>query len=219
LDSKSFPNSPANDNWELQLASTSINALEPRFTYITFLPNGSIDKAHTSPSDLEEATRLLAPALSRLQAQLNVTFDLWEMLNWIFVSYYWVFLSDFGQISPVTSDAQTILASTNNIFTNQSLFDIYSSYLRDTVIPLFGSVAAPFLPLPPFSHLSDGNHLQAEDSTFTRSYSCVERQLKPPIAFVLSVIVADYVLIAGGFHFAIFIAGMIQKRKRQDGTL
>ena len=54
---------------------------------------------------------------------------------------------------------------------------------------------------------------------FIKSYSCTQRQLKPPINFIISVVVADYALIMGGYSFALLIAGGIQKHRRKDGKL
>lgn len=229
-----MPNTPANDHWQLQIASTSIDALLPNSTYITFLPSGSIDMTRTSQSDLDNANSILAPAISFLQAELNQTFNFWELINWIFVSFYWTFLSDLGQISPtiisgqttlripnntsVNKNYQTAFPPTNNIFINQTLFAIYSSYLRNTIIPLLGPVSGDYPSLPSFSNLSFENSLREQDTTFTLSYSCVQRIIKPALAFIVSVIVADYAFIMGAYKLTIMVAAGIQKRKRQDGT-
>lgn len=230
LDNESMPNTPANDHWQLQIASTSIDALLPNSTYITFLPNGSIDMTRTSQTDLDNADAILAPAMSFLQAELSQTFNFWGLINWIFVSFYWIFLSDLGQISPSISgqttmgvpnntfvNQRTAFPPTNNIFINQTLFAIYSSYLRNTIIPLLGPVTGDYPLLPPFSNLSFENSLQELDTTFTLSYSCVQRTRKQALAFIVSVIVADYAFIVGAYQLSIMVAAMIQKRRRQDG--
>ena len=54
--------------------------------------------------------------------------------------------------------------------------------------------------------------------TFIKSYSCTQRQLKSAINFIISVIVADYAFIVGGYTLAILIAGRVQKYRRQDGN-
>jgi hypothetical protein len=173
----------------------------------------------TSLTELDSATSLLAPAISLLQARVNQTFDIWELFNWIFVSFYWCFLADFGQINPTILYPQTTFPPTNNIFINQSLFEIYSSYLRNTILPLLGpAVTSNFPPLPQFSNLSDENSLKAQVSTFTRTYSCLQIKPKSPLNFIVSVVVAEYALIMGGYKLAILVAEVIQKRKQRDGT-
>jgi hypothetical protein len=209
-----MPNTPANDHWEVKLASTLSSALGANATYITFLPDGSIDRTRTLQTDIDNANSLLAPAISSLQAQTIHMFEFWELINWLFVSFYWTALFDLGQIAPTIPDAQMTFLPTNNLFINQTLFTIYSSYLRNTIFPLLGPA---YSQIAQFSNLTAENSLQAEDKTFVRSYSCVERVLKQPVSFIISVIVADYALIMGAYAFAIFVAGAVQKRRRQDG--
>jgi hypothetical protein len=71
------------------------------------------------------------------------TFDLWKLLNWIFVGYYWAFLADLGQVAPTAYDRTVannplpvIYASTNNVFVNETLFNIYSIYIQETILPI-----------------------------------------------------------------------------------
>lgn len=104
--------------------------------------------------------------------------------------------------------------STNNIFINQTLFHIYSSYLRNTVVPLLN----PGSSLPEFSSLTGENSLKAEDKTFTRTYACVERQLKAPISLIISVLVADYTLIMSAYSVVLLAAAWVHRRQ-QDGAL
>ena len=213
FDSKGNDNSPANEFWELTLAYTPINALDKNYTYITFLRNGSIDWTQTAASDFDYANTLLAPAISSLPLQAGVKFDFWELTNWLFVSYYWIALADLGQISPVTVTnypVQTLLPSTNNIFINQTIFDIYASYLRNTVAPLLNISAHGWTPQD-FDPLNSTNRLQAIDMEFIRSYQCLERHLKAPISFVISLIVADHVLIMLPYSLIIWVAAAMQK--------
>src|SRR6202035_5570431 len=171
-------------------------------TYITFLPNGSIDWTHTSHVEVDSATFLLTDAIKVLQSQMSKQLDFWKLINWYFVSVYWSLLFDLGQVLPVNfdSDDWALAPSTNNIFINQSLFDIYSSFLVDTIGPLENLTG---IPVPSFEPVSSQNYLQARDTTFLRSYSCVERHVKPVISLLISVIVADYALIMGAYRFAI----------------
>jgi hypothetical protein len=215
-DSQGRPNTPANDHWELQLFSRPVNDLDTNTTYITFLSNGSIDLSRTAQSDIDSANHLFAPMISSLQAGTNQTLDFWRLINFAFVSRYWTVLSDLGQISPTISDATgppTPFPSTNNIFINPNLFSIYSSYLRDTVVPL----VSPGSSIPQFDALTDQNSLKAKDQMFIRSYTCTERVLKTPLSLIISVFVADFTLITGAYNLTILIAMWIHKRRRRDG--
>jgi hypothetical protein len=87
------------------------------------------------------------------------------------------------------------------------------------IIPLLDPLTENYPPVPLFSNLSAENSLQEQDSTFTLSYSCVQRTInKPALAFIVSVSVADYAFIMGAYNLVIIVAGGIQKRKRKDGT-
>jgi hypothetical protein len=96
------PNTPANDYWELKLATSQIGSLTENDSYLIFSVNGTtIDTARTLQADLARVNSFLAPAISNLHVQLNeVPFDFWELLNWLYVSYYWIVLADFGQTAP-----------------------------------------------------------------------------------------------------------------------
>ena len=148
-----------------------------------------------------------------LQAGTNQTLNFWKLINWAFVSRYWTILSDLGQISPTiydTTGRASSFLSENNIFINHTLFSIYSSYLRDVIVPLVGPGAS----IPQFNILTDENALKAENQTFIRSYNCVERVLKDPLSLIVSVLVADFTLIMGAYKLMIFIAMWIHKRQR-----
>jgi hypothetical protein len=189
-----------------------LKSINQNITYITFLPNGSIDWTHTSHEEVDSATFLLTDAIKILQSQMSKQLDFWKLINWFVVSVYWSLLFDLGQVFTVNldSDDLALTPSTNNIFINQTLFDIYSSFLVDTIGPLEKLTG---IPVPSFEPISSQNYLQARDTTFLRSYSCVERHVKPVISLLISVIVADYALIMGAYTFAINVAGMIQKRR------
>lgn len=66
--------------------------------------------------------------------------------------------------------------------------------------------------------MTNDNHVTLPEMTFIKSYSCTYRQMKSPIDFIISVVVADYALIIGGYTIAIFIAGSIQNYRRRDGN-
>jgi len=139
----------------------------------------------------------------------------WEVINWLFVTFYWTILADLGQVVPTTypidRNNQLMFSSpsdylpTNNIFINETLYQLYSSFLQ------------PLEPSVPPLNVTIGAGLPT--MKFIKSYSCTQRQLKPPINFIISVVVADYALIMGGYSFALLIAGGIQKHRRKDGKL
>ena len=214
------PNTPANDGWQMLLATTPLSQIDPTVTVITFLSNGSVDTSLTPPNDLLYAKKVLEPAAIALQVRANLsqTFDLLTLANWMFVSFYWTILLDLGQLSPTLYDPQTKVPtkwpSTNNIFMNQTLFDIYSSYLIESVLPIFNANASD---LPPYDNVIRENFFKARKSTtFIKSYSCLQRQLKPWLGAAISIIVADYALIGAPYALILFIAAQIQKRRGRN---
>jgi hypothetical protein len=217
----SIPNTPAGDSWNLYLGYTPANAFNESLIPITFLPTGEIDLKSTSNQSLDTANALLAPTINAMRLAMgDPEFDFWNFANWLVVSYYWLFLSNFGQTSPTyynftSEDLPNLLApvfysSTNNIFVNSTLFSIYSSYLTD----LFSFVG---LPPPEFLPLDNNNSLQQTAVTFLTSYSCMQRQPQPFIYAAVSVLVADYVFIAGGYSFVIIVATWWKKRRTAEG--
>lgn len=210
-------NSPADDHWELAFSYTPISDIIPITLYITFLSNSSIDLVRTLPDDLAKANTLLEPAIQHLQFQTNMTFDFWELINWMFVSFYWTVLSDFGQIAPLSAADNTTLPSTNNIFINPDLFQIYASYLNKTVTALLNNSLENWTPdSSNIVNLTEQNTINATDTTIYLSYSCVERRRKSPLNFVISIISADYPLIHGPYVVIIWIAAALMKRRRRD---
>ena len=216
-------NTPANDHWTMTVSYTLNNEVSAKSLNITFLSTGKIDFNRTSQVDYDTANNLLQPTTSLLQTYIGPNFDFWELTNWLFVSIYWSYLADLGQVRPTTYIREreqygiaivdfskpTSYPLTNNIFINETLFEIYSSYLRTVILPFLN------YSLPEFYPLDDDNHLKPVDTTFSRSYSCSERQLKTPLDFIISVLAADYVLIIGAYRLVIFIAALVQKRRPQ----
>jgi hypothetical protein len=192
---------------------------------IVFLPTGEIDFTRTKASDYLLVNNILQPTIALLQADI----DIWTLINWAFVSFYWSILADLGQIAPTTyylsnivegspvgvantSQPQTSFPPTNNIFVNETLFDLYQSYLRNTLDP-----STPSYSLPSFSSLNNGNQLQPVETIFIRSYSCLQRQWKGVFSAIISVIVADYALFFGPYHFYIWFSGWLRKRRDKEG--
>jgi hypothetical protein len=213
-------NSPAQDSWAIEIDTVPITGPPSNSPlYISFLPNGSIDGSQTKPADLEKATTLLEPTIAYLHNQTTQQFDYWELINWLYVSFYWTVLADLGQIAPTiylngNLSLPITLPSTNNIFTNVTLFNRYSLYLQHTVLPILGMTDSGIV-IPSF----DQSSMELPRMTFIQSYSCMERHLKTPLEFLISVVVADYALIMGGYNLAIFIAAMVQRRRNRDGEI
>lgn len=194
-----------------------------------------IDSTRTSMQNLVDASNLLSPSISLIQeatgSEIFDIFDFLKLLNWLVVSYYWLFLYDFGQLAPlqynVTGGIFPIFAqpyvfsSTNNIFVNETLFEIYSSYLRNTLFPylkMFESLTgASNLVLPDFMPLGPNNTLQPINMTLLRSYSCLERHMFGLGTVFVSVFVADYAFITGAYLTVMFLAGWWKTRGKPEG--
>src|SRR5262249_1601771 len=147
------------------------------------------------------ASLLLAPSIESISNATGTTsFDFWKFMNWVCVSQYWLTLYDLGQVRPVLfanpleGESQfsqpVIFPSTNNIFLNASLFEIYSSWLPDVVLPVV-QLVLPETKLPSFMPISDSNKVEEFDAMFYRSYPCVERRLKSWFSLIISVFAAN----------------------------
>ena len=211
---------PANPRWTLSFSYANASSNNPRSINITFLPTGDIDFDITRREDLDTANTILAPTINIIHTQ-SPNVDIWRLLNWLYVSYYWMFLRDLGQTFPTTYVAvresdranfslPTRHNTTNNIFVNETLFQIYATYLNETFLPIL-KMSVDFEPP------SKKNSLKLITTTFIRSYSCIERQLKPVVTVIFSVIAVDYSLLAAAYGLVMIFAGMCQK-KRTDGT-
>jgi len=143
-------------------------------------------------------------------------------MNWIFVSHYWLTLLDFGQLSPATftyntttgvaeSYAPILYPSTYNIFVNETLFNIYSSYLLNTIILLFeyGDVFPS-----EFSQLSSTNQLTRTNVSLEILYSCTDIQLKSPADLIVSILVADWAFISTFYALVILSGRWLEKGKK-----
>jgi hypothetical protein len=149
-------------------------------------------------------------------------FDIWKFMNWIVVSYYWLLLSDFGQTNTTyynftdaagipNASAPLFYSSTNNIFVNGTLFTIYSSYLASLLSLLPTQSRLDFLPV-------DGNNsLQPTAAPFVASYYCTQKRFQYWINAVIAVLVADYVLIFGGYKLLVTLASWWQRRRSTEG--
>jgi hypothetical protein len=230
-------NTPANDSWTLSLtfSQTSNNKADitdpiSQILRIVFRATGEIDYTQTTPGDLNMANTILSPVIDFMEVASAVTgipIDPWRCINWIFVSIYWTLLADLGQLAPTTyaplknptfyrDDFSTAWrhASTNNIFVNETLYKIYTDLLLETILPCLNMTVPPGGIAP----LSDTNQLTLGVPTFRRSYTCSVRVWRAPLTAFVSILVAQYALIRGGYAIFFFIAGWYQKRKTSKGT-
>ena len=223
-------NSPARDYWTLWLIYLPQNSTtgQEQAIAISFLPTGDIDHSRTPSLSLALANEILAPLVQMMRLRIP-NFDIWKLINWIFVSFYWLILSDFGQVSPtihsnrrgrvegspigVINQESMYYPPTNNIFVNDTLFQIYSTYFRNTLLPITDHPQ-----FPEFEHLDRYNCLKPKETLFLRTYSCLERRWKGALSGIISVFAADYALILGAYSLVIFFVGWLQKRKENGIT-
>lgn len=227
---ESTNNTPANDHWILSLEYRPDDLSRLKNTInITFLPTGDIDFSRTSGSNLSMANAILSPTILILQEaaqKSGIELDFWRLMNWLVVVAYWNVLIDFGVNSPTNypHDAYaisgrdfsraTLLPSTNNIFINGTLYEIYCQFMLETVMPLVG------LPVPPgaITPLGNENKLLHREVAFARSYFCSVKQLKPPLVRIVSILIGEYAFIQGAYRIFIFFAMWYQKHGELDGT-
>lgn len=215
------PNTPAGDYWFLYIVYTTDETIGEVRIPIAFLPTGEIDTTHTTTGNLTIANELLAPTIAIVRLLTgDSSFDLWKLLNWMFVGYYWAFLADLRQVAPTAYDRTVAnnplpvtYASTNNVFVNETLFNIYSIYIQETILPIiqsFGSDISLFQWLVPLNNIT---RLYTTETTFLRTYSCSKREKKVWVSLLISVVAADYALIVGTYRLFLFIMGWNQRRK------
>ena len=163
---------------------------------------------------------MLAPTISIGRRLFGELFDFWRIVNLFVVAYYWILIADLGQINPTTyppsvhqflrlvdfSGAQ-YHSPTNNIFRNAALFTYYTSYLDK----LIGKTLGPMYMLPDFRPVEGDNLLAAFDTTLTRTYTCLKRQLKHPVNLMLSVSGLSLSLIMGIGTALIFLATFLER--------
>ena len=200
-------NTPANDTWNLNIYRLDNTQPIP----LTFsVSTGTIDTTKTSAGDLNNANALLPSTFT----PANIT-NFWSTINWLYVSLYWTILYDFGQISPTyypqtfhgnpSIYAQT-LPSTNNIFTNPSLFNTYSSFLN-TLPGIAAWDIGPFAPLSPSNTLQQINNI-----TFQQNYECQQLRQKSPASVVQAVLIGVYVLVHAVYAALALALGWWYKR-------
>lgn len=82
-------------------------------------------------------------------------------------------------------------------------------------MPLFNATPPP----AGFAPLSETNRINTTETAFKRSYTCTVRQWKAPLTALVSVLVAQYALIRGGYSLVMFVATWYQKRKMTEGSV
>jgi hypothetical protein len=226
-------NSPANDRWTLLFQFTKKNSTVAQILRIVYLATGEIDHLNTKDADLVTANGILKPLtdpLKLVSLTTGINLDIWRILNFIWVSSYWTILLDLGQITPITYSPQPNQAfynddflnsksylPVNNIFYNDTLFTIYSQYLIKTFISLLNITSPASTAVPEFAPLTDINRANTMETTFRRSYICSVRRWKAPLTALVSILVAQYALIRGGYSLVMFVATWFQKWKTVDG--
>lgn len=220
----------------MTVSLTSNNGIETPY-YVTFLPTSDV----VPSSDFDTINKTLEQTISLVHAATNGTINFWKLVNWVWVSYYWVFLYNFGAIAPMTYKflnrplgtefigfgypdftQPSPYNSINNIFLNETLFEIYSDYLNSTLVPVYNSLMKSNVSLPPFLPINGSNRLQPLPVSLKTTYSCTERQLRGWVSVAIGILVADYAFITGAFTLFIWIGkwkgfGTFAVRDRRKG--
>jgi len=172
---------------------------------------------------LDYINDLLEPTISQLNniaKAAGVSVNIYELLNWMFVTQYWSLLYSMGQTVPTIyphnytfpdSYYPLNVGSTNNIYTNATLFSYYTNYMLDTVIPLlyfnYYVGASPFQPLEP------NNTLTPYPTAYRFGYTCVEAQVKSPLSMIVAIITSATVILNASYTIFIYLGGLYQKRR------
>jgi hypothetical protein len=218
------PNTPAADYWNLSIIYLFTDSTETRILNITFLSTGEIDPNRNSPTELATINKFLAPSISLVQQFMPAEIDFWTLMNWLFVGYYWTLLLDFGQIQPTIYAPQTssevlitppdfsqptFYPATNNIFLNDTLFQIYAPITR-TIASLVNVTLPEFLPV------GETNRLQTQTTTFVRGYDCQKREIKK--GWFFAVFAVEFAFMSGAYHLFIVIVHYIGHRRTNGSS-
>lgn len=120
------------------------------------------------------------------------------------VNYHQLLLNGIG--SPNFSDPVTF-PPTNNIFWNETLFEIYTTYFAH----IYGS--AQQLDLPPFLPPSNSNRIERSPITIFTSYQCNQLGWKGWVSAVFSILVAISSLWTGGYTLFLLLVEAVQEKK------
>jgi len=156
------------------------------------------------------------------------------------VSCYWTFLYQFGDIAPTTYQqanyvheflggqiningmgspnfsAPITFLPTNNIFWNEDLFEIYSDYLKNTLIPLLLHFYPEFgnaLEISAFLPLNDTNRAQRVPTSIFTPYQCNELVWKGWASAVVSILVSIFSLSTTGYGLMLTILKLLERNE------
>jgi hypothetical protein len=189
-----------------------------------------MDMNQTTAGNLSAVNALLNPAIGDLQlmaSQLNITFDFWEFVNWVYVNFYWTMLSDLGQTAPInyrprpTAPLTRLMTvdfndrkpynSTYNTLLNAELYKKKTSYLTTTLLPLLNTTVSPI------QSLGGTNTYSPDIATFVRSYMCEIRQWKDSFEFMFSVLTTIWVFTMGPMAFLRLVLTWVETYKNPAG--
>jgi hypothetical protein len=174
-------------------------------THIAFDPLSPGHQCQSHPIPIDEVPWLLGYPNST-----NGT-EFCGVLSAMFVVWYWVALYDFGQVSPGNDKALAVQFP--NILTNQTLFDIYLTFINDVALPFTNGYQFPKISALP---LGGSNKFEYSPVSLLSLFTCSGRQLKGFLSFVISIIAADTALVLGAYSLFIFIASHIQRRRDRN---
>ena len=222
------PNTPANDFWTILIIYSRNANLISTSLQLVFQTDGNLDWNRTSEKDYQMANTLLMPLISQFYLRANVQgidLNFWKFIALAIAASYWLLLADIGQDCPLIYSRSTYYlpdfasaiqpTANNNIFANNTLFSISTSFLSNTLLP--------FLDLSPkgftkFAPLDSQNRFYPTDRMILRNYNCIERRGKEPISALISVASASYVLIYGVYSLVLVVAGLYQKWNNPQGN-
>lgn len=207
---------PADEYWYLSLGYTLVDDVE-KIVDVAFLPNGSIDLSHTSTTDFTQASSLLLPLQSFIQTQTNSTIAIWNIMNALFLGYYWFVLADLGHSSPTTYENSgpfvvpsnfsqpTSHSSTNNILLNSTLSNVVFSQIGSNGSDELAAV---------LDIVTRSNQPLGGDPRIRRIYLCILRQRKEFVILIVSVFGVGFSLIATFYSWSLFC---LTRYRRAEG--
>ena len=215
-------NTPAAGSWSIKIGYSYPNQSTENIATIFYLPNGSVDMTLTDRDEFETVNMLLQDTIASV-----LPADIWELINWMFVAQYWTLLYSVGQTQPTTYERDYSLFPTAssfsnpisypnnyNIFVNETLFEIYYSYMATIVLPLLGygqTYSGPIV----FSGVLEPLSVQ-----LMAGYTCTQLEPRPWLTIVILFIMAEYATIKGAYELVTLVVGMVQDWRRPvDGIL
>jgi hypothetical protein len=180
---------------------------------------------------------MLVVRLVRLKMVIEEDFDALRFVNWLVVSYYWIYLADVGQTAPTIYEERgrglstsmenvnlmqppTVFKSTNNIFINRTLFDIYDTYSRDKLFPLLRHLDSRISrTLPEFRIPNNtSNQRVAERTKIRQIYLCTIRHMET-LSSIVSVVSSVHIWVMAIVYnviCALMLAAESRRRHSQN---